>query len=262
MTNTTINEMKKTIYLQLIIVSAALFTSCSSALQFTETANRKEFTFDKELIEFIGFKNTYTDAGQPIENVEFLKNFGKQLEQTHIGIDRTNSYTGGYSLQRMEKYKSSKRYLSFIDVSKHSLTYNDEYGLRPKLVKTGKYIFYGALGGVVLLPAVGGVPLLIPGVALGMGGAVASPIMAAIGNNSNKCLLEFDGEYTIYIYDTLKKEVVLEFPVRVNEETTHKGQYSYHNTDKTTLSNHYETLLFNAFLEEYRKAYDILNMDK
>lgn len=224
--------MKK---LKILFISTSIFiffASCGSALQLTNKAHRLEFNMGGELIEFVGFKNSYTDDGKFLKDTYLLKNFGKKLARTHVAIDRADFYTGIYSFQEFEKYKSTKRYISFVDVMEHSLIYDDEYDMNVGWYSAGLVI--AIMSGYTLFP-------------------IYLPMM--LGAKSNKCLMTLKGEYKIYIYDTLKKEIVMVLPLLINEKDVYKGKYSHNKTNKTEVDEYYEAVLYNKFFEQYEKAY-------
>ena len=112
--------MKNYKFLTLIVVLGLTFSSCKTALNVPLTQPKQQL-FGQERMEFIGFKNL------PPKN-KTLENFGMQLERAHIAVNRQDFYMGVYSFQELEVYKSSMRYVSFVDIEKISSTYNDGYG--------------------------------------------------------------------------------------------------------------------------------------
>ena len=101
-----------------IAVIAMAFASCSTPLKVAEVKPVMEKPYEKENMEFIGFKNAN-------RNQALIKDFGAELERRHIALNRQDFYMGVYSLQELETYKSTMRYISFVDISRLRNVWND-----------------------------------------------------------------------------------------------------------------------------------------
>ena len=109
--------MKNYKFLSLLLVLCLALSRCMTALN-VPLVQQKSQSFGKEKFEFIGFKNL------PTKN-KVLNDFGVELERAHIAVNRQDFYMGVYSFQELEVYKSTMRYVSFVDVEQISSTYND-----------------------------------------------------------------------------------------------------------------------------------------
>ena len=99
--------MKTIKKIAILFVSISILSSCSTALQGVQPVTRTQSHFGRENMEFIGFKNM--KRGDVL-----LKDFGAELERRHIAVNRQKFYMGVYSLQELEIYKSSMRYIKFF----------------------------------------------------------------------------------------------------------------------------------------------------
>ena len=88
----------------LVVALAALsFSSCKTALQFTNNAQRRSFDFGHEPMEFLGFKNSYTTDSEFLDKKPFFQSFGNKIEGFNIAVNRSDFYTGVYSFSEMER---------------------------------------------------------------------------------------------------------------------------------------------------------------
>lgn len=161
-----------------------------------------------------------------------FKEFGADLERNQIALNKQAFYMGVFSLQELESYKSTMRYISFIDVARHSYSHSDAINDNTGMEVAGWVV--AALTGFTLIPVY--VPLLCCA-------------------DKNECQVTLKGEYILYVYDTQKKEVVFNSPVEVNESEIYKGQYSHKDTDQKAVNEHYKNILYNILLEHYANAY-------
>lgn len=214
--------MKRIIYLAL---TAVVLCSCHTALHVTEVS-RKSFQKESPTMEFIGFKNLN-------RNSPMFKDFGGDLERNGIALNKQNFYMGVYSLQELETYKSSKRYVTFVDVVRHTYSHSDAVHDNSDMEFAGWFI--AGFTCFTLFPVY--VPLLCCA-------------------DKNDCEIALKGEYILYVYDTEKKEIIFTSPFEINEKDIYKGQYSHKNTDQKTVNEQYKNILYNTMLEQYAGAYD------
>lgn len=204
-----------------------LLASCSTALQVASVKPAGN-TYNKENMEFIGFKNAK-------KNHHLLKNFGAELERHRIALNRQEYYMGVYSLQELETYKSTMRYVSFVDISNLHNTWNDSIYDKDGL----------ALGGWIIAGAT--CFTLFP---------VYIPMICAA--KKNYCQLDVMCNCTLQIYDTHKKEIVLSIPMEFRDTQVLKGQYSHKRTDRESITERGRNMLYNEFFKYFDKAYRFL----
>lgn len=219
--------MKNYKFLTLIVVLGLAFTSCKTALN-VPLVQPKQQLFGQERMEFIGFKNL------PPKN-KTLENFGMQLERAHIAVNRQDFYMGVYSFQELEVYKSSMRYVSFVDIEKISSTYNDGINDNPSLTTWGWFM---AGFTVFTLPMVY-VPMIVCG-------------------NKDYCQLSVNLKCKLYVYDTVKKEIVLTTPIDYQWAETYKGQYTHKDTDRDAINDSNQARIYNELLDYYARAYNFI----
>lgn len=219
--------MKK--YILLLAVVVVALSSCKTTALVVPTEPQKKFgTFGTERMEFIGFKNIN-------RNNLFIKDYGQDLERAHIAINKQDYYMGIYSLQELAAYKSTKRYIAFVDGIKHQYTYNDAISDKPGL-EAGGWVVAG-LTVFTLFP-------------------VYLPMICCA--NKNECQMSINGEYVLYVYDTQKKEVALTIPMNINVSEKYEGQYLNDATNKLDVQSRYKTMLFNLWNENFAKAYKFI----
>lgn len=216
--------MKRISYLICLCV-AVLFCSCHTALQVTQV-QRNMPIMQKANMEFIGFKNMN-------RNNPMFKEFGADLERSNIVLNKQNFYMGIYSLQELETYKSSMRYITFIDVVRHTYSHSDAVHDNPDMEYAGWFI--AGFTVFTLFPVY--VPLLCCA-------------------DKNDCQITMKGEYILYVYDTQKKEVVFSSPIEISEDDIYKGQYSHKNTNQKEVNERYKNILYNTLYEHYVNAYN------
>ena len=173
--------MKRLFYLA---VAAILFSSCHTALHVT-SVQRNYQTMASPNMEFIGLKNMN-------KNNPMFKDFGGDLERANIALNKQNFYMGMFSLQELETYKSTKRYITFVDVVRHTYSHSDAVHDNPDMEFAGWFI-----AGFTVFT-------LFP---------VYVPLLCAA--DKNDCQIALKGEYVLYVYDTVKKEVVFTSPFEI-----------------------------------------------
>lgn len=210
--------MKKSCHLFLIIFCAS-FISCSSIEPKQSKLDTTDNMFGNELMEFIGFKNLSSTVSLPL-----LDKVGAVLEKGNIAVDRSKFWLGIYSFAELELYKSTKRYISFVQVNKFYInTYSPQ---KPDLAMAG-----ALLTGFMLLPI--GIPMI----------AAAMP---------NKTIISFDVEFVINVYDAQKKEIALSRAFVYQVKDIYKGR-----KEKTppetwaVIDEYYRVELTNALWKEY-----------
>lgn len=212
-----------------ICVSVFLLSSCQTALQIVDAIPQKSITCNNnDQIEFIGFKNLR-------KNDTICKNFGVELEKEEIAINSQNTYVGDFSMEHLLNNPTSARYVSYIEVLKHRYIKNDSYQDHEMRRFWGWYIASCSL--FTLFP-------------------VYIPLLCTADNN--KCEITFDGEYCLYIYDKQQNEIVYKKSITVFEEKVYKGEYLHKNTDRKMVDIRYQRLLYNALLDGYSEACEML----
>ena len=219
--------MKKSMFF-LIALCAISMTSCHTALKVAEVRLETHDKFGDEKMEFIGFRNLN-------RNNVFVKNYGVSLERQHLAINKQEYYMGIYSMQELAAYKSTKRYVAFIDVINHAYVYNDAISDKPGLA-IGGWVVAGFTCFTLF-------PVYLP------------MILCA---DKNECLITLKGEYILYLYDTEKKEVALTIPMQINEQERYNGQYVHTETDKLAVQERYRNMLYTLWTESFAKAYDFI----
>lgn len=217
--------MKRLFYLA---VAAILFSSCHTALTVSQVS-RQSFQQPSPNMEFIGLKNMN-------KNNPMFKEFGSDLERANIALNKQNFYMGMFSLQELETYKSTKRYITFVDVVRHTYSHSDAVHDNPDMEFAGWFI-----AGFTIFT-------LFP---------VYVPLLCAA--DKNDCQVVLKGEYVLYVYDTKKKEVVFTSPFEINESDIYTGQYSHKNTDQKAVNERYKNILYNTLLAQYAQAYNYVN---
>ena len=217
--------MKRLLYLA---ITAILFSSCHTALHVANV-QRNSPTMTSPNMEFIGLKNMN-------KNNPMFKEFGADLERTNIAINKQNFYMGMFTLQELETYKSSMRYITFVDIVRHTYNHSDAIHDNPDMEVAGWFI--AGFTAFTLIP-------------------VYVPLICAA--DKNDCQVVLKGEYVLYVYDTQKKEVVFTSPFEINESDIYKGQYSHKKTDQKAVNERYKNILYNTVLEQYAQAYNYVN---
>lgn len=207
-----------------IVLIAIILTSCQTALQVAQCPiNTLSYTQDKN-IEFIGFKNLN-------RNNVLAKDYGAELERTGIAVNKQNYYMGVFSLQELEIYKSSKRYVAFVDVTKHQFSNNDAIEDNAMMHLAGWIT--AACSGFALFP-------------------IYVPLICC--SDRNKCLMTLKGSYVLYVYDTETKAIALSIPMEIDVQEKYIGQFFHKSTDKIAVQERYRNMLYNLWTEYFMKA--------
>lgn len=217
----------KHITILIFLCTSMLFCSCHTALQLSQV-QRNTHNMENANMEFIGFNNINKN------NVMF-KEFGADLERNQIAINKQNFYMGAYSLQELKNYKSSMRYITFVDVVRHTYSHSDAVHNNPDMEIAGWFI-----AGFTIFTLF---PIYVPLICCA---------------DKNDCQIKLKGEYNLYIYDTEKKEIVYNSQIELNEDDIYQGQYSHKKTDKKAINERYKNILYNTLLEHYAQAYNYI----
>lgn len=216
----------------LFVFGLFLSLSCSTALHVPRISKVEIKKYPKERMEFIGFKNSR-------RNNYLLKDFGAELERNNIALNKQDFYMGVYSLQELETYKSTMRYVTFVDIKNFSNSWNDGVYDKDGLA-TGGWIIAGLTAFLL-------VPVYVPMICCA---------------NQNYCKLDVLLNCSIQVYDTYEKKIVLSIPIEVREDEVYKGQYYHKKTDRQAVMEYGKTLIYNALLENFDKAYVFLESQK
>ena len=218
--------MKKVVF---FICLVCILLSCkTTALQVANVA-KSTISRPKSNMEFIGCKN--------ISRSNFLlKGIGSELEYRNIASDTSILYRGIYSETELVTYQSQKRYVTYIDVNKHVYKQDDDVHSNGDMYVAGLVI--GGLTAFTLVP-------------------VYVPLLCA--SQKNDCEITLNVEYTIVVYDNKSKRNVCTYPIIVDVKDLHTGKFAHKKTNQTEVNEHYRTILFNAILDEYAKAWDYVD---
>lgn len=211
-----------------LFVVAILLSSCSTALHVA-SVQPSYAPHSKPKMEFIGFKNI-------AKNHFLLGKFGAELERQGIAQNRQDFYMGVYSLQELDVYKSSMRYVAFADISNVYSQYDDNIRDKQDLFTAGWIV-----AGITCFTLF---PVYVP------------MVLAA---NQNYCQLDVCCNCTMYIYDTLAKEIVLSVPVAYRDTQVFKGQYRHKETDVNAVTERARTLIYNELLTYFDRAYRFID---
>lgn len=209
------------------LCTIGLFASCHTPLQVT-TIERVTPLLQKPKMEFIGLRNLS-------RNNAMLRDLGDDLERSNIAINRQSFYIGTFSLSELEKYSSSMRFVTFLDVVKHNYSRNDGINDNYDMWLSGVIIASFSLG--TLFPIY--VPLLC-------------------NWDKNDCQIILNGEYNLVVYDTKEHKIIHSIPIEININEDYKGQYYHKKTDKNAVDTHYKNILFNTLMEQYLQIYNSL----
>jgi len=241
--------MKRKISCLFSIALIPIITSCMS-MQFDRSCDMVQVQQVKERpLEFIGFKASYDTLGSDYESWQnfrkggTLSKLGSVLERNGMAYDQSFAYFGIYSLQELAQYKSHKRYVTFVEVEKHNfnVSYNDT------LQMTCLGLGAGFLGG--------GLPLLSLSSTknLGVGFSIAGAACLIPALIPAKTTIKFSGIYNIYVYDTVKQEVIYRDTVNIGPyEDKYSGNYFFNtDTDRQKVWDFYSNLVYNEILKKY-----------
>lgn len=265
-----------------------ILTSCATAIK---TPNVELTKIETELnstpqMDFIGFKvdsnilsttqandsvMSEFDQAKAIKDTKALRNLGYTLESARIAQDKSYGYFGIYSLQELELYKSSHRYVTFIEVAQSKFNWDDN--------KTSQKVRAGIGGGLVgeglLCTIFGGVfkgidfdeskysnakelnntydtlgnvylGIGIPSMIVGLGLLLST-------EPPTKTDIKYDGLYNIYVYDSQVKELIRREAINVNINEKLEGSYDYDYASKNTVNDYLSAKISNALLEKYQE---------
>jgi len=223
--------MKKIKFGLFILLSMLAFLSCQTEMRLInqEKPMDVESSFTIPDMEFIGFKgngNFGQLVDKDVEGILKTKAFsrlGGDLQLAGIAVDQREAYFGIYSLQELETYKNTKRYVTFVDMSDFSLTYKDNYMSKSRVA------------GQVLT-----------------GMIVTAPIGVILWAQPYKTELHLEATCKIIVYDSQTKTVKGTRNVYVNRSDTYKGLWwKTSEENKQNIYNNYGTVLANEILKEY-----------
>ncbi len=205
------------------------FASCKTSALMVPYVEKSNIAKMQSNMEFIGCKN--------ISRSNFLlKGIGSELEVRGIASDASVSYRGIYSETELATYQSQKRYVTYIDVNQHAYKQNDDVHSNDDLYVAGLVI-----GGMTVFT-------LVP---------VYVPLLCA--SQKNDCEITLNVDYNIVVFDNITKRNVCIYPVTMDIKDLYTGKFSHRNTNQAEVNAHYRTILFNAILDEYAKAWDYVN---
>lgn len=232
--------MKK---IQLVIVLASCvfcFCACAQSLYYAGIDGYTPKSTDKsKTISALpdSFYNTIPftprkkyDVLQGTERIEFvgfknitrnnkmLLEFPAELDSSRMAFNCHSCQMHTFSAQELESYMPQARYIAFIDIIRWSyMNYPKVFSSWTNNVKVA-----------YVLPFVGG--------------------------TNSKFQIQFNGEYELYLYDTLEKRLVCIIPIEVHQSNVYKGVFATRELDQR-----YTNLLYNALLDGFYKAYTLIN---
>lgn len=276
--------MKKSI-LSFLCFASLFLTSCATAI--TTAKNVEPFTLETSnanvQMDFIGYKidsnilsttssiqtgvGTWTrkietvmseyDQARAISQTDSLRKLGYTLENASIATNKSSTYFGIYSLQELDLYKSSHRYVTFVEVAQNQLNYKDNSseqnlwgGISGGLLGGGAvWLLCGAIfSNDDYLKDLTSTYLIGGGVISGVGLLAAIPALSP-----SKTQTTFSGAYNIYVYDTEKKALIKKDLVSVNASETFEGSYNFDDTSKEVVRNYYSKIIANELLKKYKE---------
>lgn len=278
--------MRNKLFLFILLTSVVLYMSCATAIETAK--NVDEYTIIdvptlKTQMDFIGFKidtnilsttssskiapGTLSpkvdtvlsefDQAKAIANTKSLRQLGYNLNSHRIAYDKSSAYFGIYSLQELELYKTDMRYVTFVEVAKSKLDFNEN--------KAGKAIFAGMgaglLGGGLVFLAYGNaykndqyenVKKLADTYAT-VGGifSIAGGLLMIPALTKSKTDVTFDAMYNIYLYDTITKSLIRKDTVTVNVKETFQGSITYSDSSREVVNEYLSTHIYNAVMQKY-----------
>ncbi|WP_191013755.1 hypothetical protein [Treponema zioleckii] len=224
-------KFAKPIVVILCLLFVAIYTGCQTEMALENSEKPMELPSDFSVpdMEFIGFKgngNFGQLTNKDIEGILKTKAFsrmGGDLQNAGIAVDQREAYFGIYSLQEIETYKNTKRYVTFVDMSDFSLTYKDNY-------MSGSRVAGQVLTGLV----------------------ITAPIGVILWAQPYKTELHLEATCKIIVYDAQTKTVKGTRNVYVNRSDTYKGiWWKTSQAGKEKIYNNYGTVLANEILKEY-----------
>lgn len=256
----------------MLLVIINMMISCASIMKFDRSATLQESMHGRNTkMEFIGFKGSYDTLGNDYEMWQNFKKdtvlakLGTVLQNKGIAYDQSFAYFGIYSLQEIATYKSKQRYVTFIETEKNAFTY--KYDDKMQQVFGG--ISGGFLGAGIGIGAVGiaiSNDEYVEDLAdmykkMGIGFSLAGAAFLIPALIPAKTTISFNGIYSIYVYDTERKEIIYKDTVNVGPmKDTFNGSYDNPDTDKNAVWNYYSTLAYNEIIKKYDEIYKFLEI--
>lgn len=280
--------MKNSIFIAVLSSACAIFSSCATAIKTpsVELTRIENEVNAQPTMDFIGFKIDSTilsitpynsavlsefEQAKTIANTSSLKNLGNLLETAKIAEDKSFAYFGIYSLQEIEAYKSKNRYVTFIEVARNKLLWDDNSEAKNTVAKIGGIL--GGTGGLFTGFGIAFKNISIDeddnknadkinkaydrygDIFLGIGiptGCIGL-LLSCIAGTSTKTEIYFDGIYNIYIYDSQTNQIIRKEPVSVKIFETLKGSYDYDNASKNAVNEYISAKTHNALLIKYQE---------
>lgn len=280
--------MKKLNFLTILLSASIILSSCATAIKVPPVEAIK---IEKDLdaapqMDFIGFKidskhlqsisysnNTLSEFAQAeaIKDTKSFKNLGRKLESAQIAQDKSFAYFGVYSPQDLELYKSTNRYVTFIDVAQSKFFWDDNAGVRRVQAGFGAGLMVDGLfctiAGIIYknlkvderqyenadtlnkaydmagnIYLVAGIPTYIIGT-----------ILTTFARRPTKTDFIFNGIYNIYVYDTTTKEIIMKEPVEEHIFDTLSGSYDYDQESRNSVNEYISANVSNAILKKYQE---------
>jgi hypothetical protein len=248
--------------------------SCATAMEFNKFTTLQTSIHGEHIeMEFIGFKGTYDTLGndynmwQNFKKDTVLARLGTVLQEEGIAYDQSFAYFGIYSLQEIATYKSKQRFVTFIETEKNNFT----YVYNNKSQQTWGGVAGGLIGGSIPLLFLGGLWSGDEAVAdlaavyrnMGIGFSVAGVFCLIPALIPAKTTITFNGVYSIYVYDTINKEIIYKDTVNVGPMVDkYNGSYEHEYTDKNAIWAYYSTLAYNEIINKYGQIYQFIKTIK
>ena len=211
-----------------ILLSAVVFaisTFCTFAgikrivIDKVAEPDKTEKISENPNMEFIGFKGYDADGSLKMMKKESnFDKFGSSLQFAGIAIDSAYTYFGIYSLQELEVYKSSKRYVTFVEVADFKVSHEKAP--------------YGSDCGTCC----NGTP----------------------SEAQQKTITKFNIVCNIYVYDTQTRSIKFKKDFSVNKEDVWDGWIILDDkadVDWAQIMKYYGIITVNTLLDEYRNVY-------
>lgn len=221
----------------LALGAAFLFASCQTEMKVEDPVESYGFEESSKMLdmEFIGFKSgdgqwdddSRVHWGQ-MKTTPPIRNFGAELQNGGIAIDKSDVYVGVYSFEELQKYKSKNRYITYVEIPDFQLKISDTGANKDAAFAFACLIFLSPL--------------------------------ALIGAGPTKTTMYFKSSANIYVYDTQTLELVYKKSVFVTEEKKFEGAWNKSNmgmekgsseAGKQKVYEYWANILANKALEEY-----------
>lgn len=260
----------------LLIIGLILgtLTSCATAIKESKDVEMYQIPEIKNEIvtDFIGFKTDTNilstssfdnevmsefDQAKAILNTDSLRKLGYNLETYSMANNMADSYFGIYSLQELELYKSTGRYVTFVEVAQSKLEYDENKVAQSIFSGIGSGLLGVGTGALIVgnvwsknddpdLSATGESAKLEGGLLLG-----ASIPFLLLSLIPTKTEITFTGLYNIYIYDTETKSLIRKDTVSVKCKDKFSGSYTYDQNSKEIVWDYISKNVYNAIMKKY-----------